>query len=146
MVPLWDDILNNFFTVSVLTASLAAWILSGRRWNAYGFWVVLGLGLVHYICLVVYSGWGSVMPQDPLVHFTGHSITGVRMPIVADSRWGMHAAAKTLDWLVVILSLSAPLWRNWLRRKLDLKDSQTRGGGLTNKGKQGPFDGASPKP
>jgi|WetSurMetagenome_2_1015567.scaffolds.fasta_scaffold103064_2 hypothetical protein len=122
-MPMWDDIMNSFFTSFVLAVSLVAWIISGRRWNAYGFGVVLALGLVHYTCLVVHSGWGSVLPQDPFVYYTGHSITGASMPIVVDSRWELHFAARAIDWLIIILSLSAPRWRTWLRRKLGLKDS-----------------------
>jgi len=123
---LWEDIWYNFFTPILMTGSLVAWILSGRRWNSYAYWFVVALGLIHYGGVVISEGWKEVLPHYPF-HYT-HTFEGQTATVTAtigcDSRWRMHFAARVLDWTIVLLSLSAPFWRKWLRRNLGLRDHQ----------------------
>jgi len=124
---LWDDIWYNFFIPVLMTGSLVAWILSGRRWNCYAYWFVVALGLIHYGGALISEGWKEVLPQLPytISNYTApDGSTGSCLTMFDDSRWRMHFAARLLDWTIVLLSLSAPFWRKWLRRKLGLRDNQ----------------------
>jgi hypothetical protein len=108
-IPYWDQVFREYFVPVVMAASLTAWILSGRRWNAYGFWFIVGWGLVHYAITIYLNGWSEVVPGNPFQVSEG-------------LRDGMIYWARILGWAVVTLSLSAPIWRKSVRRWLGLRE------------------------
>jgi len=124
ILPLWEDIWLDFFVPTLMAGSLVAWILSGRRWNSYAFWFVMALCMIQYGGLVIESGWKEVLPRYPY-QYTYTPDGGIGLSF-SDSgynyRWRMHFVARLFDWTIVFLSLSAPFWRKWARRKLGLRE------------------------
>jgi len=106
-VPYWEHVFWEYHLPVILALSLIAWILSGRRWNAYAYWAVVAYVFIFYALRVYDNGWNEVVIRDPFSAPLG-------------TRDGMIRWARILDWTVVILSLSAPIWRNRVRRWLGL--------------------------
>jgi hypothetical protein len=102
--PLWVEIWRACFTQTIMAGSLVAWVLSGRRWNAYAYWVVVALGLIRYAYLLHAGGWDEVVPGRP------------------ESEGNLLFWAKIAYILIVAISLSAPFWRRRARRCLGLQD------------------------
>jgi hypothetical protein len=103
----WQIIFEVYFMPVLMLSSLVAWILSGRCWNVYAYWVIAAIGMMHYPVDVIEHGWKTLLPMNPY-------------PEAKDQMWGYYFVASWFGWMVVILSLSSPLWRKWLRRKLGL--------------------------
>jgi hypothetical protein len=112
-LPMWQDILYQFLPSALILGALLTRIFSERHWIRYAYWAVIALILGHYIVLAVTSGWGAVVPRAP-------------DPSVYDPRWGIRFAANLLAWTMVLLALSEPTWRRWLRHRFGLNGGRDR--------------------
>jgi len=107
--PLWEDCLIRFGPGIVMFGTLVAWVLFDHRWARVTYWVILVAGIAYYGHLAITGGWKEIIPQGP-------------NDSVYDPRWGIRLAAKLVAWGVMLLSVSALLWRRWARCKLGLAD------------------------
>jgi hypothetical protein len=132
-VPLWIDIWDHFFIPTLMAGSLVAWILTRRRWVCYAYWVIVALGLMGLAFQVAHEGWEAFLFQDRWSKtYSGTRLEEGKTVCYHSSvvwffnpreRDQLDFAAKLTDWTIVLLSLSAPFWRKWLRRKLGLRDN-----------------------
>ena len=129
--PLWIDLWRHFGVPSLMAVSLVLWIRLGRRW-VYAYWVIVVVGLTILAFDVMHAGWKAFLFQDPHTVATHSEIIlegGKKVARVSVGRMFagpidlLDFPAKVMDWAVVLLSLSAPFWIKWLRRKLGLKDT-----------------------
>ena len=102
-LPFWQEALACFAPAAVMLAALVARVLSERRWVRLMYWSLVAAAVLYYASYMASDGWKDFVPQDP-------------RNSVYDPRWGTRFAAALLGGLMIVLSLSAPLWTNRIRR------------------------------
>jgi hypothetical protein len=129
--PLWIDIWDHFCIPTLMAGSLVAWILLGHRW-VYAYWVIVVVGLMSLAFDVMHEGWQAFLFQDRYSFVTHTEVIlegGQKATCCTVRRMvggpvdQLDFPAKLADWAVALLSLSAPFWIKWVRRKLGLKDN-----------------------
>jgi len=103
--PLWEQNLRDFGPSIVVLLALAVYILSSRRWVAVLYWVIVALFLYEHAYVAFNHGAREAF------------VPNVPDGSVFSPRWGWSFAATLLADVVIVLALSAPLWRRWLRRR-----------------------------
>lgn len=65
MWPLWYDAASWFLSPACLLAALIGWVLSGRRWVAYVYWVLVVHVMGPYAMQAGIDGWKALLPEAP---------------------------------------------------------------------------------
>jgi len=103
--PLWEEILVILGPAVLMSAVLVAHVLTDRRWIGVACWGIVAAGVAYYAYFGATDGWKELLP-----HYPNDS--------VYDPRWRARFVAALLLDVVILLCLSAPLWRRWVRRRL----------------------------
>lgn len=105
--PLWLAIVYLIVPPAFMLGAAVLRVLSNHRWTRYAYWIIIAAGIAYYVSLVMTAGWRELAPHGP-------------PDSIYDPRWKIKFTLKLIAGVAVLVSVSAPFWRKWVRWKCGL--------------------------
>jgi hypothetical protein len=108
-LPLWQEITHLIVPPAFMLGAAVVHVLNSHRWARYTYWITIGAGVAYYVSQVMAAGWRELIPHGP-------------DDSIYDPRWTLRFAVKLIAVVAVLVAVSLPFWRRWVRWKCGLAD------------------------